>query len=265
MGNYVFVLGRMLFASYTHRALSLEAKAMNSLYDVCFAGQLLKGQELQAVRQKIQKLFNARPETLDKLFSGKTQLVKRGCDKATAEKYRQAMERAGALAIIRGPAVAPTLAEPVAKKHSEPADDDSGFDLAPAGSDVLRPEERTVLHTEEVNISGIELTEAGTDLSELIESTEVAPDTSHLSMGEVGEDIPTLADTRTPLNPDTDGISLTPEGTDFSDCAPPEAEAPALDLSSMEVAAAGSDVLEEQYKKTDQGKAPDTNHISLED
>ena len=37
---------------------------MNSRYDVCFSGQLQQGQELQAVRQKIQKLFNASPQTL---------------------------------------------------------------------------------------------------------------------------------------------------------------------------------------------------------
>ena len=45
----------------------------------------------------------------------------------------------------------------------------------------------------------------------------------------------------------------------------PVADAPALDLSDIEIAPAGSDVLEEHYKKTDAAKGPDTAHISLED
>ena len=128
----------------------------------------------------------------------------------------------------------------------------------------MRPEERVEHATSDIDVSKLELTAAGTDLSDHRDATAVAPDTSHLSMGEVGEDIPNLEDARTPLNPDTDSISLTPEGTDFSDCAPPQAQAPALDLSNIEVAPAGSDVLEEQYKKTEVEKGPDTTHISLE-
>lgn len=238
---------------------------MNPRYDVCFSGQLLQGQELQAVRQKIQKLFNASPETLEKLFSGKTQILKRGCDEQTAQKYRQAMERAGALAIIRScDAAAPQTNSPV-PPGTERQSENSGLNLAPAGSEVLRPEERTVVATNDIDVSDIELTATGTNLGEHVEATETAPDTSHLSMGELGEDIPTLPDTNTPLKPNVDDISLSPEGTDYSDCAPPEAETPALDLSNIEIAAVGSDVLEEQYKKTAEGKAPDTDHITLED
>ena len=228
---------------------------MGSLIDVCFAGQLLEGQELQNVRQKVQKLFNANPETLDKLFSGKTQVLKRGCDQATATKYQQALERAGAVAILR----------PCEPKPAQASTDNSGLDLAATGEDILRPDERAAPVTTEVDTSGIELTAAGTDLSDHEESTAAAPDTGHLSMGDVGDDIPNLADTRAQLHPNTDNISLSPEGTDFSDCAPPEADTPALDLSNIEVAPVGSDVLEEQFKKIDTAKGPDTGHISLED
>ncbi|MBE9539282.1 MAG: hypothetical protein IMF06_09390, partial [Proteobacteria bacterium] len=141
---------------------------MGSLIDVCFAGQVLEGQELQNVRQKVQKLFNANPETLDKLFSGKTQLLKRGCDQATATKYQQAMERAGAVAILRPCEPKPTKA-PSAVPAPTPAQtstDNSGLDLAATGSDILRPDERPAPITTEVDVSDIELTAAGTDLSD---------------------------------------------------------------------------------------------------
>ena len=238
---------------------------METLYDVCFAGQLLEGQELQVVRQNLGKLFNANPETLDKLFSGNTQLVKRACDKATAVKYKQAIEKAGAKPIIRAnEASAPQSAAP-AEARAEAANTDTGFDLAPTGSDVLRPEERSAPASNEVDTSYMELAATGATLGESHEAGGQAPDTSHLSMGEVGEDIPNLEDTRTPLTPDIDDIGLSPEGTDFSDCAPKQAEAPQLDLSDIELAPAGSDVLEEQYRKKDEGPGPDTEHITLED
>lgn len=69
---------------------------MEARYNIYFAGQLLAGHALAGVRENIARLFNADDATLDKLFSGKAQLVKRDCDKATALKYKQAMEQAGA-------------------------------------------------------------------------------------------------------------------------------------------------------------------------
>lgn len=242
---------------------------MEPLYDVCFAGQLLDGQELKSVRNKIQKLFKANPETLEKLFSGKNQILKRGCDKATALKYKNAIEAAGAKPIIRAgevtadpvPAI-PAAAEERNEGNSLP--DQQNFDLAPAGSDVLRPEEREApVHTD-VDVSHLNLAAAGTTLGEPAEAAHSAPDTSHLSMGEVGEDIPNLPDTRTAIAPNTNDISLAPEGSDFSDCAPPNDVDPKLDLSAIELAPAGVDVLEEQYKKSEEASAPDTSHLSLD-
>ena len=68
-----------------------------------------------------------------------------------------------------------------------------------------------------------------------------------------------------PLSPNTDDIDLAPAGTDFSDCAAPDAAAPALDLSGIDLAPTGSAVLAEQYRKQDKTAAPDTDHISLEE
>ena len=69
---------------------------MDARYSIYFAGELLDGHDRATVRAGLAKLFNADEATLDKLFSGKAQMIKRGCDKATALKYKQAMERAGA-------------------------------------------------------------------------------------------------------------------------------------------------------------------------
>ncbi len=245
---------------------------MGSLYDVCFAGQLLDGHELQSVRHNIQKLFKANPETLDRLFSGKTQLLKRGCDKATALKYKLAMEKAGAKAVIRAREATKNAADesttPTAQSTQESnsqAPEEHGLNLSPAGSDVLRPEERKAPVTADFDTSGITLAAVGTTLDSSNAEGAIAPDTSHLTMADMGETIPNLAPTATPVNPNIDSIELSPQGSDFTDCTPPATETPELDLSSIEIAPAGSDVLEEQYKKVEGAIFPDTDHISLQE
>ncbi len=103
----------------------------------------------------------------------------------------------------------------------------------------------------------------GVDLSDVTEATATAPDVTHLSMGEVGEDIPTLAQPQENVSPDISAISLSPEDSDFSDCAP--AAELELDLSAIELAPSGADLLEGQYRKENDEVPPKTDHLSLED
>ena len=102
---------------------------MDDRYNVYFAGQLLDGWQLADVRENLGKLFNADQHTLDKLFSGKTQLLKRDCDKATALKYKQAMERAGASPLVRSSQDSATPASQARAQHTSPA----------PGSDAAEP------------------------------------------------------------------------------------------------------------------------------
>ncbi len=278
---------------------------MDTRYNVLFAGELLEGASAADVRAAVARLFNADEATLDKLFSGRPQTIKRDCDRATAAKYKAALEKAGAKPIIKvaqeaaAPAPAPTSASAPAstKKQTaaekiaalaaaadtqpaygsapaEPAETapapaapptPENDMLAPAGADVLRPEERAQPVVADVDTSGLILDAPVDRLAPEAAAPPPAPDTSHLDMGEVGDTIPTLPRHETPLNPDTDAISLTPEGTDLSDCARAEAEAPVLDLSDMNLAPTGSDVLEEQYRRRETATAPDTDHLSLDE
>lgn len=270
---------------------------MDARYNVYFAGQIQPEQDLATVRDKLAKLFNADQQTLDKLFSGKAQLLKRNCDEATALKYKQAMERAGAQPIIKpvetaaapeqATAPAPeklSAAERIAALAASPDEDayrsaaaqppaiekqaetdNDGINLAPPGTAVLRADERPEPVTTEVDTTGLEIDDAAQRLSEEAPPPPTAPDTNHLDMGDVGEMIPNLPSKQEPLSPDTAAIDLAPQGTDFTDCVPPAAEAPALDLSGMDLAPAGAEVLEEKYRKKEQAAAPATDHISLKD
>ena len=274
-------------------------RPMATRYNVYFAGQLLEGQELASVRDKLAKLFNADQQTLEKLFSGKAQLLKRDCDKATALKYKQAMERAGAQPVIKAsqataapeqsppptPVPEKTLSaaeriaalaaapdeggyskeSPTGSTEQQAESAQEGINLAPAGSDVLREDERSEPIVREIDTAGLDVDATAQRLSNEPAPPPPAPDTSHLDMGGVGEMIPNLPSDRVPLSPNTDAIDLSPAGTDFTDCAPPEAEAPPLDLSGMDLAPAGTDVLEEKYRKKARTEAPATDHISLEE
>ncbi|GAB3270466.1 hypothetical protein [Parahaliea aestuarii] len=273
---------------------------MEQLYNVYFAGEALPGQDENAVRQRLQGLFKADEATLQRLFSGKPQLIKRECDKATALKYKQAMEKAGAKPVIRRHAAEPapaqrtsapaqeqrprTMAERVAALASAapsqagrtappsaaaPAasDDDSGdkgLALSPPRSEVLRPQERRQFVPRDVDTSALSLTGSGTRLSDPEPEPPPAPDTGHLSVAASGETIPNLPRYAAPLNPDTSAIDLAPAGSDFSDCAPPPAPAPALDLAGLDLAPSGSDLLDGKYRSSAAAAAPDTSHLALE-
>ena len=269
---------------------------MEARYNIYYAGQLLKGHELPVVRANMAKLFNADEATLNKLFSGTAQLVKRHCDKATALKYKQAIEKAGGIALIKAapatPASSPvapagkamTAAQRIAAlasapdlgkqtpapdagtSEAEPAPQAEGpIALAPSGTEVLRAEERNAPVTSTVNTPDLNVEPSGQRLSEPASAPPAAPDTSHLSEGQVGELLPQLPSSAQPLNPDTSGISLSPDGTDFSDCTRPEPTAPDLDLSGMDLAPTGADVLEPQYQKKHDTPPPATDHLALED
>jgi len=269
---------------------------METRYNIYFSGQVADGEETDSVRTRLAKVFNADDVTLDKLFSGTPQLLKRNCDKTTALKYKQAMERAGARPIIKvieaaAPAEAPppaamSSAEKIAAlaaapdesgytstpgKEEAPADsqavaeEHSTIELTPSGTEVLREEERSTPVERDIDTSALEIDISTDRLSEQAAPSPPGPDTSHLSMGEVGESIPTLPHEQEPVSPDIDSLVLSPEGTDFSDCAAPEAQQPDLDLSRLDLAPEGADVLDEKYRDKKQVQAPDTDHITLED
>ncbi len=240
---------------------------MEERYNIYFSGQVLEGHDIAQVRLQLAKLFKADDTTLDKLFSGSPQLIKRNCDKDTALKYQQAMKKAGAKPVIRAAEAAAPPTPPVdtpAGETTAATTEEGEFDLAPAGADVLRPEERAEPEVLEVDTSALSLAATGERLSEEPPAPPAAPDTDHLSMGDVGDDIPNLDTGPIPDAPDTSNIALTPEGTDFSDCTPEPSAAPAVDLSELELAEHGADMLEEKYRDQEKPKPPATDHLSLE-
>ncbi|HEY8330412.1 MAG TPA: hypothetical protein VIO83_03690, partial [Pseudomonas sp.] len=93
---------------------------MSNLYEVAFAGELVAGADAAQVRANLARLFQADPQRIAALFSGRRTVIKSNLDAASAEKYRLTLERAGAQVEVspvgQAPAApaAPASAAPVA-------------------------------------------------------------------------------------------------------------------------------------------------------
>jgi hypothetical protein len=269
---------------------------MEQLYDIYFAGKLVDDSDIATVRGNLGELFKIKDgATLDKLFSGKPQAIKRGVDKPAAIKYKTAMARAGAVALVKAhtpvatkpaaavpgvddeelpsssaikpanePAAAQSMADRIAALAGDPAAPSAAdMTLAPTGAEILSEDERKVVETANIDTSNIQLAPSSADPEPVVDTAPPAPDTSHLSMGEVGEDIPHLELDIELLNPDVSHLTMGEAGEDIPHL---EVERELLDpdTSAMSLAPEGSDVLEEEYRRHEQAQAPSTDHLSLE-
>ncbi|HKK22769.1 MAG TPA: hypothetical protein VJ947_03705 [Pseudohaliea sp.] len=214
-------------------------------FNIYYAGEILEGHDPASVRKGIAVLFNAGDATLDKLFSGTTQLIRRGVDREQALRYKAAMERAGAR---------PRIARNDAGAQA------SGFSLAAPGSDVLRPEERRRVAPVDVDTASLSVAPVGERLGAEPGPAPPPPPAASLSIAPPGEDLPGLPRSAVPPPPDVSGLALA--GEDAPRPTRPAADpvaAPALDLAEP-----GADVLEERYRHQDEQPPPATDHLELE-
>ncbi|PID55184.1 MAG: hypothetical protein CR978_00310 [Gammaproteobacteria bacterium] len=279
-------------------------------YDIYFRGELLEGMELASARSALGKLFKASDATLDKLFSGKLQAIKRNCDKPTALKYQNAMRKAGVRAVVTAANGEDKTSKNLAKPHNtEQADAapakpklarraknaaeriaalaarpdiafsdktnteataavsnqarQSKFTVAPAGANLIDEQyQKEPVQAAQVD-ANYDVASVGAQMSTATPvQAPPPPDVSHMSMGKVGETIPTIARfTEEELqNPDVSHIETCPEGTDFSDLVTLVEESD-MDLSDYSMAPVGATL---GTPAPQAPPAPDTAHITLD-
>jgi hypothetical protein len=171
-------------------------------FDIVFGGELLAGFAPATVAENLARLFKATPETVARLLDGSTHTLKRDVDAGTAAKYQDAMERAGARAMLRR--LAP---EPAAAAHA------AGLDLAPPGVELLAAHERRPDTVVEVDTSHIRLASAFATTTEEQRPLPAPPDTSHISIAAVGADLLAQREAAAPAPPpDTSAITLAEPG-----------------------------------------------------
>lgn len=195
---------------------------MQETYNIYFAGDIADGESIGEVRRRVGALFNAREATLDKLFSGRKQLIKRNCSKDEALKYQTAMRRAGALATITvasdSAEITPRRGTAQSRPEQPPRQQArAALSLAPPGTEVLQPDERRPTSRRDMDLPAFSVAAAGERLGTPEPQAPPPPDTSHITAADAGETIPGLAPTVPPAAPDTSALTLADPDSDLLD------------------------------------------------
>ncbi len=254
---------------------------MTDRYKLLFRGEVLEGQHQAVVRKRLAAAAGFDDAALEKLFSGRLVVVKRDADAGAAARFQALFRKAGArlrvvpveadgatsTAAIHRPAEAsfPSSA-PEAAAPPGPGE----FELLPAGSDVLRAEERTPWQPREIDTGGLTLERARFELadSEAADAgagegtiASVGPDASGLTLAERGTDLG-------PRRPEPDHPVQAPDlevagvGADLGPRKEPVAPRRPLDEVQFDVAPAGADL--GQRRPLSPPPVPDTSHLTLE-
>lgn len=194
-------------------------------YEVVFSGQVAPGADPAAVRQGVQRLFNASEELLEQFFSGRRIVVKRGLDLATAQKYRQAFNSVGAVVEIDGgpfaqqeapasePQAAPAATQPV--EQPAPAPSAAATTPAPAPATAtatatdIPPRDEYMAAFSHVQAPDFGLASPGADLlDEKLQEQVTEVDISSLSLAPAGSDLEQLPGASPIAEPDTSHLKL---------------------------------------------------------
>jgi hypothetical protein len=163
-------------------------------FDIVFRGDIQFGQNLNDVKLKLQQLFKIDAVKVDALFSGKPVVLKRGLDKASAEKYQDVLTKAGAmveLVSMTNTEQAKTITKPELNKtplnqaqsltnrvpSNLQAASQGRWTLAPVGSLMMPTSARLAPVTRQFNLSVYSLRPVGGNLVDRTESrqAEAAP------------------------------------------------------------------------------------------
>ncbi|WP_022964045.1 hypothetical protein [Halopseudomonas pelagia] len=180
------------------------------LFEIAFQGQVRPGVTLEQARARIGQLFQVGDDQLEVLFSGRRVVIKQGLDEASAEKYRQAIERAGAIcsvdrmgreeapAAIAAPGAAPSVGAGATSPQNSAASDSS-----------VKPRDAYMAAFSEVEAPNFGIAPVGADLQDEYEEFVALPiDLSALSLAPPGSDLEQLRPEVKPVKPNIDHLKL---------------------------------------------------------
>lgn len=196
----------------------------NELYEVAFSGEILEGADLQQVKAKVAAIFKADDAKLAQLFSGKRVVIKKNIDQATANKYKTALQKAGAKCEIAS--LSPPSGAVSASVETSP-------------TQVAAKAQATTQPVSPSPVTGQKVAAGSADIP-------AAPITDPLGIS--ANDITDWSASVAPVgSPMQDEIKDVPE--------------PQLDLEGLDIAPPGSDL--GQLKKGDEPPPPDTSGLSI--
>ncbi|WP_027328578.1 hypothetical protein [Marinimicrobium agarilyticum] len=228
-------------------------------FDLVFRGDIVLGQPLASVKQRLQQLFKADEAKIEQLFTGRPVALKRQLDAATAKKYQQVLHKAGAQVEM-----VPSQARQ-AKAEAAPT---RGLSLAPVGGLLLKPSERARLTPVSVDTSGLSLRPPEGDL---LDRTERRPEEPmpvaipDFVLAEVGADLleGSERDSLPLASVDPEDWGLAEAGSDLLSASERAPEPPPVAVPEFDVAPVGSEMGE--LKKNQAPVAPDISGLTLEE
>jgi hypothetical protein len=187
----------------------------DQLFEVAFSGQISADASADEVRARLAKMFNADEAKLAQLFSGKRVIIKKNIDQATAEKYRTALNRAGAeceIGVMGGGTAAtrPAAAEPAAETTTAAAAPTAQYETKYDGEVEPPPQVDPLGITgDEIEDLAATIAPVGSELKDdYVEPEEPDIDVAGLEVAPVGSDLDTTPKKPDPPPPDTSGITL---------------------------------------------------------
>ena len=192
----------------------------DDLYEVAFSGQIIEGADLNSVKAKVGQMFKADGAKLEQLFSGKRIPVKRQVDRATAEKYKVAFERAGAQCEVKSLAAAPVAptaddrqSTSAAAASQASASQQASNQVYTAGDygEVAPPPQVVPLDIsgDDIEDLSVSLAPVGAELADKKQDTPPPEfDFAELDVAPVGSQINTAEKEAPPPPPDTSGITM---------------------------------------------------------
>ena len=268
-------------------------------FNVVFRGDIVPGQVLPEVKQRFAQVFKLEADKVDSYFSGKPVVLKKECDRATADKFKAVLQQAGALVDIKSanapeaaprpapakPAPAPaqtvTAASPVSPSATASpaitasaattvsAETEAAWSLSARGSDLLKPDEVVVPEPVNVSIDHIQMVKRNpfaADMEDPLEpDRDVTPPELDLSSYQLSQAGGTLTEYQefVPLEIDLSALSLDKPGADLI------REDEQLPLATVEVDISGLDLAPPggmlgQVEAPPPPPPPSTDHLSIE-
>ncbi len=224
------------------------------MFQILVNGTLTEGAEIDQVKQNIAKLFKTSPDKVEPMFSGRKLAVKKGLDKATALKYKVAINNAGLAA-----AVAPMAGQaPATSTDQTDTTADTSLDHASLAATGSTMDETPQAPPADIDTSGLIMDSVGETLAEATAIPEPDINISQISMGEIGEDVTEYTPTPEP-DIDISKLDMGEAGENVMQYEPvPEAD---IDTSELSVADVGEDVM--QHKEVPPADI-DTSSLKLD-
>ncbi|MGV6806786.1 MAG: hypothetical protein ACWA5K_02640 [bacterium] len=178
------------------------------MFDIVFRGDLTGGKSIVEVKAALQKQFKLEEAAVDRLFSGRPVVLKKGLSESDANRFKDVLNQLGADVQLRvaeqssetaaatdkppatssAPAAGNAPANPSVSAEN-PTEESSGpgWSLGPVGGDMLSEDERTAQPDVDVDTSALSLAPGGVDVladedKKPFVSADV--DTSHLDLSD---------------------------------------------------------------------------------